>query len=159
MRPNGTSEELERRRRRSIDLWREGKGPTEIAALLDADRRTVQRWIRRFEKGGDSALDSIPHPGPEPKLTLDQRAQLSRELLKGAKSLGFTTDLWTGPRVARVIQRKFGVRYHLNHMGRFLRSIGWTPQKPQKKPYQRDDQMIQEWIRKDWPKIKKSAAS
>jgi hypothetical protein len=50
-----------------------------------------------------------PHGSPE---------QLERLLLMVAKACGLPTDLWTCPRVAHLIERHFGVRYHVDHIGR-----------------------------------------
>jgi transposase len=159
MRPKGTAEELERRRRRAVDLVKDGVGPTEAALIVGADRRTVQRWARRYEAGGSEALNSKPHPGGECRLEVRQRQRLTRLLLQGAQANGFSTDLWTGPRVNRVIRREFRVRYHDDHIVRLLRSLGWTLQRPSKKAYERDEEAIVRWVANDWPRIKKVAAS
>ena len=156
MRPYGSAKQLEQRRLRAIQLLKSGMGPTEVAKKVNAHRRTVQRWARKFESGGTRAMQPKPHPGPSPKLTIAQKKKLSRMLLKGPKVCGFSTDLWTGPRVATLIHRLFGVRYHVNHIGRFLHSLGWTPQKPQRKAYERNEEEIAGWVKRDWPRIKKT---
>jgi len=88
-------------------------------------------------------------------LTERQRERLSRELLRGPLEHGFETDLWTGPRVGRVIQRLFGVRYHPEYVPRLLRALGWSPQKPESRAYERDEGEIRRWVREEWPRIKK----
>jgi len=65
---------------------------------------------------------------------------------------------WTCPRVAQVIARRFGIRYHVDHIGRLLRSLGWTPQRPTRRALERDEEGIQRWIKQEWPRIKKSLA-
>lgn len=157
MRTKGSAAELERVRLRAVALVQEGNGPTEVARMVGAHRRTVQRWARRHEVGGKKALKAKPHPGPEPKLHEGQKQELARELLRGAKTHGFSTDLWTGRRVAQVIRRRFGVTYHPLYMSLFLREyLHWSCQKPKKRAYERDEKAIQHWVQKDWPRIKKS---
>jgi hypothetical protein len=39
---------------------------------------------------------------------------------------GYSTGLWTTERIAKLIHRQFGVRYHRDHVGRLLRSMGWS---------------------------------
>ena len=63
-------------------------------------------------------------------MTAPQRGQLERLLLKGAEAAGFSTTLWTCPRIATVITRRFHVRYHVDHIGRVLLALGWSPQQP-----------------------------
>ena len=155
MRPKGSAEELERRRRRAVALLRAGQGATEVARMVGADRRSVYRWAERADSGGLRALKSTPHPGRRPKLTGVQSQRLSRELLRGPLEHGFETDLWTGPRVGVVIRRLFGVRYHPEYVPRLLRRLGWSPQKPESRAYERDEREIRRWVRQEWPRIKK----
>ncbi len=46
--------------------------------------------------------------------------RLERELLRGARAAGLPPDLWTCPRVARLIAQRFNVHYHVDHIGRLL---------------------------------------
>lgn len=156
MRPHGSPESLERRRRRAIKLLAEGLAPVEVAHTLGVDRRSVRRWRASFEAHGVAALAAKRAPGRPPKLSLRQRQQLERCLLKGAGAFGYHTDLWTCPRVADLIQHRFSVRYHVDHIGRLLRSMGWSPQKPERRARERDEQLIQRWVKRDWPRVKKT---
>jgi transposase len=80
---------------------------------------------------------------------------LAARLLKGAKANGFSTDLWTCSRIAELIERRYGVRYHVDHIPRLMASLGWSCQKPEVRAVERDEQAIQTWVSKDWPRIKK----
>jgi len=156
MRPSGSPESLERRRFRAISLYQEGLQPVEIARRVRVDRRSVRRWKAAFLKGGREAIQAKPLPGRPAKLNQTAKKFLEVLLLRGARAIGYSTDLWTCPRVAQVIQETFGVRYHVDHIGRLLRSLGWTPQKPQRRAIERDEAAIQRWIKTEWPRIKKT---
>ena len=80
---------------------------------------------------------------------------LLKLLLKGATAHGFSTDLWTLPRVAEIIARTFGVRYHPAHVWKILRGEGWSCQKPERRARERDEAAIQRWRTERWPHIKK----
>jgi transposase len=88
---------------------------------------------------------------------LDERARqrLERLLVRGPEACGFPTDLWTCPRIAQVIQREFNVDYHVDHVRRILRSLGWSPQKPERRARERDELAIRRWVKVEWPRIKK----
>jgi transposase len=155
MRPPGSPKELERRRLRAIALLKEGYQPVEVARALGVDRRSVRRWKAAYRQEGRRALKAVPAPGRPPKLSMEQRKALEKDLLRGAQQAGFPTDLWTCPRVAEIIKMRFGITYHVDHVGRFLRSLGWSPQKPERRAKERDEEEIQRWIKQDWPRIKK----
>jgi len=70
---------------------------------------------------------------------------------------GYPNELWTLKRIARVILREFGVRYHPNHVWRVLRQLRWSCQVPERRPVQRDEEEIERWKRYKWPHIKKGA--
>lgn len=70
-------------------------------------------------------------------------------------ALGYRTDLWTTWRVAEVIRRHLGVRYHPNHVRRLLVGLGWSYQKPERRARERDEAAIERWKRVRWPAVKK----
>lgn len=156
MRPTGSPRALERRRLRAIALLEQGFTPVEIARQLGVDRRSVRRWRASYDQAGDDGVLAKPASGRPSKLDAKARQRLERDLLKGPKAFGYPTDLWTCPRVARVIRRRYGVKYHVDHVSRLLRSMGWTPQKPERRARERDERSIRGWIRKDWPRVKKT---
>ncbi len=94
-------------------------------------------------------------PGAIPKLTEQQRDQLPDLLKRGAEAYGFVGDVWTQARIATVIKREFGVSYHPDHIGRLLRAIGWSVQKPIERATERNDAAIERWRTEKWPAIKK----
>lgn len=156
MRPAGSSEALERRRRRALALLKSGLTPVEVARQVGVDRRSVRRWKAAVRAGGEAALRAQATPGRPPKLSARERKRLERWLLEGAETSGFATDLWTGPRVAQLIRRRLHVRYHVNHMGRLLHSLGWSAQKPARRALERDEAAIRRWLKEEWPRVKKT---
>jgi transposase len=77
-------------------------------------------------------------------------------LLEGPIAHGYRTNLWTTARIAEVISRKFGVRYHRDHVGRLMHSLRWSPQKPERQALERDEEKIKRWKREVWPRVKKT---
>jgi len=127
MRPTGSGEELERRRLRALSLLNEGLLLVEVARRVGVDRRSVRCWKAAARQGGPEAVRARPTPGRPLKLSARNRRRLETVLLRGAQTAGFPTDLWTCPRVADIIHRRFGVRYHVHHVGRLLHELGWSP--------------------------------
>jgi len=156
MRPCGSPEVLEQRRRRGIALLKEGYTPVEVARRMGVDRRSVRRWKAAYRKHGQAGIAARPTPGRPACLSPGQKKRLVAMLLKGARAGGFATDLWTCPRVAQLIWDRFGVDYHVDHVGRLLHGLGFSPQKPTRRAIERDEDEIQRWVKEDWPRVKKT---
>ena len=155
MRPKGSAEELERRRRQAMALMDQGMRAAAVARALGTSRASVTRWRQAYEAGGADALAATPHPGGVSKLTDSQRKRLVRMLLQGPRKHGYPTELWTLARVAELIAARFGVPYHPSAVWHILRGLGWSCQKPERRARERDEQAIATWRRQDWPRIKK----
>ena len=157
MRPTGTAEELERRRRRAVALLNRGYGVRDTARMVEASPGAVVAWRKAYEKQGNDALRAKPHPGRTPKLSTKQRQQLERLLKQGPRKHGYPTELWTLSRVSELIYERFGVCYDLSSVWHILKNMGWSCQKPERRARERDEEAIVQWRTKDWPRIKKSA--
>ncbi len=158
MRPKGSPTQLEARRRRAVALLQSGLGVREVARRVGSSASSVTRWQAVVKRGGVRALRAKPQPGRPARLSPRQRKRLLGMLLEGAEAHGYGTDLWTLPRVAAVIERSFGVHYHPAHVWKILHGCGWSPQKPERRARERDEDAIERWRRRRWPHIKKRAA-
>jgi transposase len=148
---------LEKRRRRAVELLKQGLSLSAIARRLRSSVSSVHRWAGAWKAGGNFGLASRPTPGRPRKLTERERERLPQILLQGAEACGFPNELWTLKRIAAVIRREFGVQYHPSHLWRVLQSCGWSCQVPDRRAIQRDEEAIARWKRHTWPAIKKSA--
>lgn len=146
---------MERRRRRAAALLKSGLSLQAVARRVGASVSSVFRWKVAIAAGGDAALSAKPVPGRRRKLGDAERERLLKLLLKGALAYGFPNDLWTLKRIASVIRKEFGVKYHPNHVWRLLRGLGWSCQVPERRAVQRDEKAIAHWKRYKWPHIKK----
>jgi transposase len=146
------------RRQRAWELHQAGWWQKDIAAALGVSPCAVSQWIKRGRDGGVEALRTQPRPGGPAKLTAEQRAQIPGLLSRGAEAYGFGGDVWTAKRIAAVIWRTFGVRYHPDHVSRLLRQAGWSRQQPIEHASQRDQAAIQRWYEERWPVRRKKPA-
>jgi len=97
--------------------------------------------------------------GRKPRLQPAQLAQLGQGLKAGPEALGYGTALWTTWRVADLIERQTGQKFHPGHVWRILRALGWSCQRPVGRATQRDEPAILRWKRVRWPEIKKKRSS
>jgi transposase len=146
----------EGRRLRAFELKQEGWSQQDIARALGVGKSAVSQWMKRArQEGGKEALRKRSSPGATSPLSPDQWDRLPGLLEKGAVSHGFRGEVWTSQRVAQVIKREFGVLYHPAHVSRILKRLGFSLQKPERLADQRDEDAIEEWKEKRWPKLKK----
>jgi transposase len=145
----------EGRRLRAWELHELGWRQQDIAAALGVTQGAVSQWLQRARTGGPAALRRQPPPGPCPKLTPAQLAQLPALLAQGAAAWGFRGEVWTQPRVTELIRQQFGVSYHPSQVGRILKALGWTRQQPALRAAQRDEGAIQTWREQEWPRLQK----
>jgi Winged helix-turn helix len=81
---------------------------------------------------------------------------MERALRAGPGAHGFTTGLWTLPRVATVIQRLTGVRYNPSHVGWLLQQLDWSLQRPGRRACKHDEPTIEPWKTRRWAQLKKT---
>jgi transposase len=155
MRDKGSPEEHEHRRLLAVQRVLEGYPTDEVAEFLGVDPRSVRRWIAAYREGGGQGLLSRPVPGRPPKLTTTQEKIVRRWLADSPSEHGFETELWTAPRVGQLIHEEFGIRLNSRYLSTWLRDRGFTPQKPQRVPRERDPKAIAAWPESDWLRIKK----
>ncbi len=148
------AQKLEQRRLRAVTLIRQGISQVEVARHLGVWPETVNRWYQRSRQGGKKALKARKR-GVRSRLTLSQKQQLLKDLLKGAQAHGYSSALWTQERIAVVCKKKFGVSYHFNHIGKLLKALGWSWQKPTGRAIERNEREVKRWLKEDWPRIKK----
>jgi transposase len=156
MRPEGSAEELERRRRRAIQLVDAGERPSVVARILGVTPSSLSRW-RRLARYADG-LAAKPAFGPKPRLSDKDLRTLQGLLKQGAVAHGWLNHLWTAKRVAVLIRRHFGVDYHPEHVRKVLkRRLDFSSQKPQKHARECNDKEVERWIADDWPRIIRQA--
>jgi transposase len=148
---------LQARRLRGAELFAAGVRQAEVARQLEVSAQAVSVWHARWKESGPEALRSRGPSGPAPRLSDQQLATVEQALLEGAAANGFVGELWTLDRVAVVIQRLTGVQHHPAHVWALLRHrLGWSVQRPVRRAAERDQDVIDRWVKERWPRIKET---
>lgn len=137
-------------------MFEKGKRQADVVHALGVSRETASDWHAKWSAGGRDALKAAGRAGRLPKVDSADLQRVEKALLKGAIANGFPNDLWTLARVADVIERETGVRYHEAHLSKVLRAMGWSRQKPARRAIERDEEAIETWKKDRWPAIKKA---
>lgn len=149
------AKDLQRRRLRAGRLLLKGVAQAEVARHVGVTRTTVSTWNRELQQSGLEGLKAGVRGRPS-KLSEPQRAELLKALLHGALSEGFPTDLWTLPRVAVLIERRWKHRYSQSQVWRILTGLGFSSQRPSSRALERNEPAIKRWKRERWPVLKKT---
>ena len=86
---------------------------------------------------------------------LEVTKRLEKALDKGAYAFGYAGDYWTLDRTAQVLWQLFGVRYETSAVWHVMQRMGWSNQRPQRRPLHRNEEAIEQWKKEELPRIKK----
>jgi transposase len=150
---------LEVLRLRAVEQVRAGAHPEDVAAALGLHRKTVYGWLAKFREGGAEALQARPVPGRPRKLSGEQMRRVYT-LVVGAdpRQLQFPFALWTREMVRELISREFGVRLSVISVGRLLRTLGLSAQRPLYRAWQQNPAVVEAWKAEVFPAIRAEAA-
>ena len=131
-----------------------GESPEFVAAGLGINRRTIYRWLAAYHYGGAQALKARPIPGAKPKLDARQMAKLAHIVRsKNPLQLNFEFALWTLAMIRELIRRQFGVHLSEVSVGRLMKRLGFTPQRPLYRAWQQDPALVERWRAEEYPKL------
>jgi transposase len=151
---------LEQLRLRAVRQIEQGAHPEDIAQALGMTRAAVYSWLAKYRQGGLEALRAKPVPGRPPTLSGAQLARLYQLVVgNDPRQLRFTFALWTRAMIRELIRREFGVRLSEVSVGRLLRKLGLSPQRPLYRAYQQNPEAVARWKAETYPQIRAEAAA
>jgi transposase len=143
---------------RAVELIEQGESPGVVARILGVDVASLRRWRRQARFAGGRT--SRPPAGRPARLTVQDGERLEALLLQGAEAPGWPNNLWTGPRVGKLIKEHFGVEYHPDYVGAILkRRRRWTLPRPQRQHPDGDDAAVAQGVQEQFPRILSEASS
>ena len=111
-------------------LMHELKNCTEVANILMRDRSTIQDWANRFNDGGLDALKPKKGLGKVPTLSEGQMEELTLDVLKHPRELGYDFSNWEGKTVSYHLRKKYGVSLGVRACQKVLHRLGFSLQRP-----------------------------
>lgn len=136
---------------------KKNQSPEDVIKTFGLHRANIYKWLKKYDTGGFEALRSTKASGPESKLSDVKKQQLAKHLLKNPTQFRFEYALWTVKMVTELIAMKFDIAYSTVQIGRLLKEIGFSRQKPLERAYQQDPEKVAQWLKKSYPTIKKEA--
>jgi transposase len=141
------------------ELFARGHSQAQVARRLGVCRQSASRWFYLWKANGSEGLQGAGRTGRKRRLSDADLCHLETLLIEGPEAQGYETNLWTLKRIARVVERYFGVHYHPGHVWKLLGQLGWSCQRPERRARERDETTIRRWLKYRWPRIKKKRAT
>jgi len=149
---------LEEIRIRAVQSVEAGESPEDVIRTLGFGRTVIYGWLAKYREGGIDALRAKAISGRPSKMTGRQLQWVYKTVTsKNPLQLRFEFALWTRAMIREVIREKFGVRLSEVSVGRMLRKLGLSPQKPLRRAYERDPELVKTWRKKQFPEIRRLA--
>ena len=145
---------LEALRERAVQSVQDGESPETVARALGINRSSIYSWLAQYRRGGWGALKAKPLFGRPPKLDGKKLKWVYHVVTESPLQMKFEYALWTREMVAVVIKRKFNIVLSPASVGRLLAQLGITCQKPLHRALERDEALVQQWLKKEYPRIK-----
>lgn len=145
-------------RQQAVKAVGRGESVTSVAAAFGVNIRTVFRWLSDFACGGQNALLAKSIPGRPPKVTSEEMRWIAETVRdKTPQQMRFEFGLWTLSLIGEVIWRQFGKRLTKPSVGRIMRILGFTPQRPLYRAWQQDPVMVEQWQTEAFPRLRAEA--
>ena len=131
----------------------------QAAEIFEISIRSVNRIWANYKVKGSRGLQSRKRGVQGGKKINGVQSAEVRRLIKEKMpaQLKMPFGLWTREAVEQLILDKYGIKLSRWQVGRYLKSWGYTPQKPISKAYEQDPKRVAQWLEKEYPAIKKKA--
>lgn len=144
-------------RMRVVAALREGMSGAEAVRVFGVSENSIRNWKARYAFGGVEGLESR-RPGRKAgqarKLAPDQEQALIEAIIEfEPEQLDLGGKLWTRGKVTELARRLFGVSYTERGMGKLLRRMGLSFQRPDRRAIEANPEAMVEWVESTYPAL------
>ena len=156
-----TTEQQQEKRDIAIKLWKKDMAIKEISEIIGVHSSTIYAWKNRYIRDGKKSIKISKRgreKGANKTLTELQEGKIIRKLINSSpQQLQFKFALWTREAVKHLIKNEFEIDMPISTVGRYLKRWQFTSKKPIKRAYERKDEKTIQWLKKDYPRIRRMA--
>jgi transposase len=140
-------------------ILEENMSQTQASRIFGVGRTSIHYWLKAHRKGGDAALKARKRgPKRRSRLAGHQAATVVRLISdRCPDQLKLPFVLWTREAVGQLIKRRYGISVSVWTVGRYLKGWGFTPQKPLRRAYEQNPEVVKHWLENDYPAIRRQA--
>ena len=145
-------------RRQAVASVQNGQSPEGVIAALGFHRNCIYEWLARYRTGGWDALQTGHRSGRPRKLTAEKMRWLYLAITTGNPlQHQFDFMLWSQKIVAALIKKQFGIVLSASAVGRLLKQLGLSVQKPIYVAREKDPARVEYFLRTKFPQIRRLA--
>jgi transposase len=148
-------------RKQAIRMIKSGMQKKKVAAIIGVHVNTITNWVKKYKSKGSKGLKGLKRgvKSLDKKLLSAKQEKQVQDMICDTMpdQLKLPFALWTRKAVMELIEREYGINMAITTTGDYLRSWGYTPQKPKKKAYEQNPKKVQEWLNEEYPTIKEKA--
>jgi transposase len=111
---------------------------TDVARLFGEDRRTIQRWVKKFETAGFDGLREGDHPGRPNRIDEKQLDAVAADLRKSPRDFGHEQNLWDGKLLSEHLKKHYNIKLGVRQCQRMFSKLGFRLRKPRPQVAQSD---------------------
>jgi transposase len=143
----------------AVQMYDNGLTADRIAEILDVGRSSVFDWITSYREGGLAAISTKFASGRPTTLDDGEMIRLFTMINgKDPRTYSLGVALWTRALIRDLIKKTFGKEVSLVTVGRILKKLGMSPQRPLYRSWKQDPERVEKWKREEYPAIKARAA-
>jgi transposase len=135
------------------------QGMTKAAAAhtFAVSRTSVHAWVSAYQARGSRALQSKRRGRPKRSRLAGWQAATAVRLIRHhcPDQLELPFVLWTREAVQWLLVKRFDIHVSVWTVGRYLKTWGFTPQKPVRQAYERNPKAVQAWLEREYPAIRR----
>ncbi len=153
-----STEEQHLIRKLAVQRVFDGETAAEVTRSFGLGDRSIFAWLKIAREHGIEALSPKARTGRKRTLSPLEEQEVKHWIIGGdPRQYGFDFGLWTRQIVSDLLMDRFGVTMSVSGVGKLLKRLGLTPQKPLRRAYERDEQAVKHWVAETYPKIRKYA--
>jgi len=156
-----TTQQQQEKRDIAIKLLDKNLAIKEIAQIVGVHQSRIYDWRSKYKKDGKKAIKIAKRgrsKGANKTLSNEQEEKIIRKLIDTKpEQLQFRFALWTREAVRHLINNLFSIDMPISTVGRYLKKWQFTSKKPIKRAYERKDEKTIQWLKKDYPRIRRMA--
>jgi transposase len=144
----------------AVQMYDNGLDVDRIAEIMNVSRSSVFDWVWKYHQGGLAAI-STKHASGRPTVLDDSEMIRLYTMINGKdpRVYSFGLALWTRALIRDLIKQTFGKDVSLVTVGRILKKLGMSPQRPLYRSWKQDPERVERWKREEYPAIRARAAA